>query len=77
MKLGHNSFSTVSKWKPPEENRIKVNVDASLVVGSRSFAVGMIIRDHNGSFIQAKNVRYPGEIPVLEAEARGAMEAIN
>lgn len=54
-----------------------MNVDVSLVVGTQTFAICMIIRDHKGGFIQAKTVRYTEEIPVSETEARGVMEAIN
>lgn len=67
--------SVVIRWKKPEEYRLKLNVDASVLSGAQSYAIRMIIRDHGGRFIQAKSVRYPGTIPVLEAEARGVLEA--
>lgn len=47
------------KWKRPVENRVKINVDASLVAGDYSFAIGMVIRDHKGGFIQEKNNSLP------------------
>lgn len=55
---------------------MKINVDAYLVTGAHSFSVGMIIRNHIGQFIQAKNLRYAGEVPVFEAEVRGVLEAM-
>lgn len=64
------------RWKAPTENRIKLKVDASVVPGSYSFSLGMVIRNHHGDFIQAKNLRLTGEVTVFEAEARGVLEAI-
>ncbi|XP_017217191.2 uncharacterized protein LOC108194764 [Daucus carota subsp. sativus] len=65
-----------SRWVAPAVNRIKVNMDASVVSGAHSFSLGLIIRDHQGEFITAKNLRYPGEITVFEAEVRGILEAV-
>lgn len=56
------------RWMALAENRVKVNVDASLVPEAHSFSLGMVIRNHHGEFIQAKNLRYAGEISVFEAE---------
>lgn len=61
----------------PNEGRFKVNVDAALVPGAQSFPIGMVLRNHHGEFIQAKNLRCAGEIPVFEAEVRGVFEANN
>lgn len=44
------------KWCAPTKGRLKVNVDASVIHGEESFPVDMIIRDHFGKFIQAKNL---------------------
>lgn len=71
------SHSMNVKWQAPDIEKLKLNVDASVFVGHSSFAVGMIIRDHNGCFIQAKNLRRAGEVPVFEAEAMGILEALS
>lgn len=55
---------------------LKVNVDASVRIGEGSFAVGMVVRDHMGSFVQARVARRAGEVPIIEAEARGILEAL-
>lgn len=64
------------RWRAPSTRELKVNVDASLQTGGRSFAISMVVRDHMGSFIQARTIRRGGEVPVLEAEARGVLEAL-
>lgn len=60
----------------PDEDRFKVNVDASLVPGAHSFPIGMVIQNHHDEFVQVKNLRCAGEILVFEAEVRGVLEAI-
>lgn len=42
---------SLQKWKPPREGCLKLNVDASIKLGSDSFAVGLILRDHHGVFV--------------------------
>lgn len=51
-------------------------MDASVIPGATSFAVGMIIRDCTGKFVQAKNLRRTGEVPAFEAEVWGVFEAL-
>ncbi|XP_074378553.1 uncharacterized protein LOC141720097 [Apium graveolens] len=64
------------KWSPPSRGCFKLNVDASVVMGDSSYAVGMVIRDDRGRFVQGKNMRFLGMVTVLEAEARGVQEAL-
>lgn len=40
----------VCRWKPPEEDTLEVNVDASIYPGSETFSIGMLIRNLQGSF---------------------------
>lgn len=49
-----------SRWKAPVLGTLKVNVDASVYTGAGFSSVGMILRDHLGGFMQAKNVRRAG-----------------
>lgn len=64
------------RWKAPEEGKLKVNVDASVVPGASSFSAGMVLRDHHGSFLKARNIGSAGEVPVFEAEAWGVLQAL-
>lgn len=51
-------------------------MDASVFRGETSFSLGLVLRDEQGHFVQGKNMRFSGEIAVMEAEARGVQEAI-
>ncbi|XP_074348373.1 uncharacterized protein LOC141687107 [Apium graveolens] len=44
--------------------------------GELSYSVGMILRNEVGQFIQGKNMRFQGQVTVLEVEARGVEESI-
>lgn len=48
-----------------------------VVQGSDSFSIGMIIRDHIGTFQAGKVMRLAGNISVYEAEAVGILEALS
>lgn len=64
-------------WQTPPTGCFKLNVDASVFKGESSYSLGMVIRDDHGQFVTGKNMRCPGEITVMEAEARGVQEAID
>ncbi|XP_074362004.1 uncharacterized protein LOC141702214 [Apium graveolens] len=64
------------KWKPPREGWHNLNVDASLFTGELSYSVGTVLRNECGQFVQGKNMRFQGQVTVLEAEARGVEEGI-
>lgn len=57
------------KWKPPREGCMKLNVDAVIKLDAQSFSVGLILRDHLGSFIAGKTSRVRIVSTVVEAEA--------
>lgn len=42
------------KWFPPVAGCVKLNVDASVFPNSDRFSIGLIIRDHGGSFLVGK-----------------------
>lgn len=46
-------------------NQLKINVDASVVSGQNSFAVGLVIRNHRGHYIAGKVIRFAGVVSVL------------
>lgn len=60
----------------PAPGKLKVNVDASVVPGVSSYAIGMILRDHMGRFCTAPNLCSAGEVSVFETESRGVLEAV-
>lgn len=41
------------QWAPPPEGWVKVNVDTALFAESKKMDIGLVIRDHNGSFLAA------------------------
>lgn len=47
-------------WVAPGEGDLKLNVDASVVEGSMSFTVRMVLRDHKGHFVEGRNLRIAG-----------------
>lgn len=52
------------KWKAHAENRIKINVDASVIPGTQTFSIGLVARNYNGDF------------SVFEVEVREVLEAV-
>lgn len=73
---GENEERSEHKWKPPEVNHLKINVDASVVGGQDFFSVGMVLRDHQGQYIAGKTMRFAGVVSVVEAELTGILEAM-
>ena len=67
----------VSRWYPPIEGELKINVDASFYMDSSSCIVGMVLRDHNGSFVAGKNLSFVNPTTAFEAEAVGVREALS
>ncbi|XP_074364363.1 uncharacterized protein LOC141705221 [Apium graveolens] len=74
---GGVKLQEVEKWQPPEEGSFKVNVDAAIQEGSESFSIGMVIRDHTGTFIEGKVMSFPSPESVFAAEAIGMREALS
>lgn len=65
------------KWVPPREGILKLNVNASVIQGSSTFRVGMILRDYEGHFVQGKCIHIGGEVSPLEVEVFGICEALS
>ncbi|XP_074351632.1 uncharacterized protein LOC141690759 [Apium graveolens] len=66
-----------SKWQVPEPGSYKLNVDASVFPNAQFFSVGMVMRDHLGSFIACKVGSFPMVDSVFEAELIGVREALS
>lgn len=58
-------------WQPPKLDSFKVNVDASLFPNAQNFKVGIVLRDHLGSFIAGKVKDFSMIESVFEAEMVG------
>lgn len=65
-----------TKWVRPEQRKLKVNVDASIVQGSSFYSVGMIHRDHTGGFLEGKTMKFTRMLSVMEAEASAIEEKL-
>lgn len=44
--------------------------------GQNTFAIGMVLRNHQGLFIAEKTMRFAGPVSVLEAELTCILEAL-
>lgn len=64
------------KWKPPDFECMKLNVDASVRVGASDFSIGLIIRDHRAHFVAGKVMCIARTGTVLEAEATAILEGL-
>lgn len=65
-----------SQWLPPVVDSYNINVDASVFPGEESFTVGMVLRDHGGTFIAGQTLRLQAPDSVFEAEVIGVREAL-
>lgn len=68
--------SVVHKWRPPERGMLKLNVDAAYKVGLDSFSIGLVLRDHLGSFVAGKVLCFKIVSSVLEAETMAVHEGL-
>ncbi|XP_074352905.1 uncharacterized protein LOC141692062 [Apium graveolens] len=66
-----------AKWVTPDAGCLKLNVDANIVPGSSSFAIGMILRDHSGQYLRGKVMKFEREVYVFEAEMVGIEDALS
>ncbi|XP_074361362.1 uncharacterized protein LOC141701628 [Apium graveolens] len=69
--------SDTRKWKAPDRGSIKLNVDASFLPEADSFSIGMVIRDHDGTFIEGRSMTLPRPTTVFEAECIRVREALS
>lgn len=64
------------RWKCLDVGWLKVNVDASVVQGANMYTLGLVIQNDSGQFVMGKVLKIAGGVSVMEAEARGVLEAI-
>ncbi|WCJ19123.1 hypothetical protein M5689_001426 [Euphorbia peplus] len=72
-----SGVQAITRWNKPPRRFFKVNVDASLVVGSGFLGIGGIIRDDAGIFCGAFSRKVRGNFSVREGEALGIREALS
>ena len=63
-------------WQVPEVGCLKINVDASVIDGQNTFAIGIVLRNHQGCYITGRTMRFAGSVSVMEAELTGILEAL-
>lgn len=56
-----------TKWKIPETDAFKENVDTSVFSGASTFSIGMVMRDHRGDFVAGKTMCLSAVGSVFEA----------
>lgn len=65
------------RWQPPKADVLKINVDASFGRLDGTFSVGMVLRDHNSTFLASKNLSHVAPGSVFEAEVIGTHEPLS
>ncbi|XP_050238047.1 uncharacterized protein LOC126687530 [Mercurialis annua] len=65
------------RWAPPRNGWLKANVDAAIFPGGDGYCIGIIVRDEMGSIVQARNVRFHGNISPRLAEAIGIRRVLS
>ncbi|XP_074356538.1 uncharacterized protein LOC141696278 [Apium graveolens] len=70
----------VNKWRPREVGTFKINVDASVFPGAQTFSIGMVMRNHVGTFLAGRNQCFSGKIlrdvVTIESDSHLAVKAI-
>ncbi|CAA7042008.1 unnamed protein product [Microthlaspi erraticum] len=64
------------QWEPPPEGILKCNFDSSFSRDSDSMAVGWIVRNHTGMFMEAGWTKLPQVDSPLQAEACGFLYVV-
>nr|GMD68522.1 rho GTPase-activating protein REN1-like isoform X1 [Ipomoea batatas] len=65
------------KWHRPPPGFLKLNVDVATDQQTNSTGLGMLLRDSDGFFINALQVKLPGVYQAKVAEVMGVREALN
>ncbi|KAE8783266.1 non-ltr retroelement reverse transcriptase [Hordeum vulgare] len=75
----HSRESTASslRWIPPPEGTLMINVDATLFETTKRMGVGIVVRDHTGSFIAACSESYANVMIPEMAEALAVRRAVS
>lgn len=66
----------VERWKPPENDWIKCNVDGAYYSSDGSGATGIVLRDHRGGFAGARAGWQKHSLNALSMEAKAVREGM-
>lgn len=65
---GINKYKLRTKYVAPVVGVLKLKVNASVIQWDSSFAVGMVLRDHQGDFSEERVMKFGRKAFVLEFE---------
>lgn len=65
------------KWQPPAMGTFKINMDASVFPSAQIYSVGMVLRNHEDTFMACRNYCFFGEVSMFETEAVIVREALS
>src|SRR6266508_4452257 len=59
------------RWKPPDAEVVKINIDAAFKADNNTGAIGLVVRNHAGVMLRAQSswVEYAASPLAMEAEA--------
>ena len=75
-KNGNRLARDVLRWKPPEIDWMKCNVDGAYYPVDGSGAIGLVLRDHRGAFVGVRARWQNHSLDALSMEAQAAKEGI-
>jgi ribonuclease HI len=67
---------TKKRWKPPDADRLKVNIDGSFFASSRRGGWGFVLRDHRGQVLGSAAGKIEKANDALYTEAVACLKAI-
>ncbi|KAL8155720.1 hypothetical protein AgCh_000936 [Apium graveolens] len=67
----------LEQWQLPKENRVKVNSDAALFEDPNRYSYAFVVRDHQGTLVEARSWCYEGQTSSTLAAAMGIREALS
>ena len=67
---------SVPRWRPPDQDSVKINVDAAFYRDAAVGAAGAIIRDHLGAMIRSQALWYEHAMDPLVLEAKALRDGV-
>ncbi|XP_074341789.1 uncharacterized protein LOC141679182 [Apium graveolens] len=64
-------------WVNPQQNSVKVSVDATVFEDKDAAGLGLVVRDDKGVLLQAKTILWPSPVAPVRAEAMAVKEALS
>ncbi|XP_026458764.1 uncharacterized protein LOC113359324 [Papaver somniferum] len=82
MHVGNNPLNNamndakISRWKPPLEGVIKINIDASYDHNTNEFGTGLVMRNHAGNCLGIKGTYGNGALGAESGECMAVRESL-